>query len=146
MGKNNTNAEVSDQVRIRINVLSLLADVLDSAMRDTRCYLKASGKDLRFEDKRNYNSAIAGLQKFIGNKTVEKSEGVAMVRDKCDEADQIYLFILTLVDRVGENDELLFRFYDYVRSFPPQAGLEGLTFMEKFAFEKMFTKNRRQGK
>lgn len=145
MGNSKTTAEVSDQVRIRINVLNLLADVLDSALRDTRCYLKACGRDLRFEDKRNYNNAVTGLQKFIGNKTIEKYEGMAMVQEKCDEADQIYLFILTLVDRVGENDDLLFRFYDYVRSFPPQAGLEGLDFMEKFAFEKMFTKKRRTG-
>lgn len=145
MGNSIASSEVSDQVRIRINVLSLLADVLDSALRDTRCYLKANGRDLRFEDKRNYNNAVTGLQKFIGNRTVEKFEGVAMVQDKCDEADQIYLFILTLVDRVGESDDLLFRFYDYVRSFPPKAGLEGLDFMEKFAFEKMFTKKRRTG-
>ncbi len=143
MNNKDNNDNASYQAIIRFNILNLLADVLDSAMFDARTYFKKNGQDLCFEAKRDYNAAVTNLARFIGNKQIERQEGVAMVSDKCDEADRIYQFILMLIDRVGENDDMLFRFYEYVRSFPSQTGIEGLEYGEKFAYEKIFKKGQK---
>lgn len=132
------------QAIIRFNILNLLADVLDSALRDARNYFKANGQDLCFEAKRDYNACITNLAKFIGNRQIERQEGVAMVKDKCEEANQIYQLILTLVDRAGESDDQLFRFYEYIKSFPSKVGIAGMKESEDKAFENMYSKKNKR--
>ena len=144
MEARNTESESGRQAMIRLNILNLLKDTLDSAMSDTRKFLMQNGQDLVFSDKKAYNQAMDGLNKFLNyDGTIKKEEGVSMINDKCKEADRIYQFILMLVDRVGEEDEMLFRFYDYIKSFPSKVSLKGLSEGEKLAFEKMFTKKHR---
>lgn len=39
------------------------------------------------------------------------------------DADITNALLLTLIDRCGDDDELAFRFYNYIKSFPSKLGL-----------------------
>lgn len=79
-----------------------------------------NGKVFRQDMKRNYNNAIYAI-KCIKNE-VSKCSATTQ-NDYGNDSDTINAVLLTLIDRVGDDDMMLFRIYEYIKSMPSKLKL-----------------------
>lgn len=110
----------TDNLNTLANIVYILTDVLETNLMDMQEAFKKQGCALRHDVKRNYNTAIHAIKcikRDIShlNGSTQESFG----RD----ADMTNAILLTLIDRCGDDDELAFRFYNYIKSFPSKLGL-----------------------
>jgi len=83
------------------------------------------------EERRNFNTAIAALKRL---KQPVKDCPECVQEDFGDDADCIYQVIKLLIDRSGDDKGVkLFQFYNYIKSFPSQLGMD-LADGERIAF------------
>lgn len=127
--------EFEKQLAIKTNLLYCLTDVLESQLMDVEADLRKIGSALRFESKRNYNTAIRGIR---GIKFDVAGISMQSQIEFGDEADMLAALLLTLFDRCGTSPMLLYRFYEYIRSFPSTLHMN----MESYenAFDILFNK------
>lgn len=99
----------------RNNLIFVLADILETSLMDLDEYLRKNGFAMKFETKRQFNRALHSLRlltKELSRCSMETQLNFG------DDADMLYAFMLMLIDRTGDDDELLFKFYNYLKSFP----------------------------
>jgi len=97
------------------NLLFVMADVLETNLMDARELLRKDGQDYRQQDKRNFNTAIHAIKCLKHEITrIPEEEQEDFGRD----SDMIYQFIRLLISRCGADDMKLFKFFNYVKSFP----------------------------
>lgn len=100
IGRNETN--------IHINLLFVLADVMDTLVLDLNQMLKKEGVTLKHETKRDFNA----LMKSVKNLRSTIKFGCQETRnDYANDSDRIYEYIKLLIDRVGTNDLLFYNLY-----------------------------------
>lgn len=103
------------------NLTFVLVDILESSLMNTNELLRKQGCELRHESKRNFNTAIASVRKLKDH--VNKCNDKTQI-DFGNDSDMLYNMLLLLVDRCGDDDMKLFKFFNYIKSFPSQMGLE----------------------
>ena len=108
---------------IHSNLLFLLTDVTETLMMDVQSMMNKNGFELRHEARRNFNTAIANIRKLKNSvsgcsKTTQENFG--------NDSDHMYEFIKLIIDRCGEDDEKMFKFYNYIKSFPSQCHMNNL--------------------
>lgn len=103
------------------NLTFVLVDILETSLMNTNELLRKQGCELRHESKRNFNTAIASVRKLKDH--VNKCNTKTQI-DYGNDADMLYNTLLLLIDRCGDDDMKLFRFFNYIKSFPSQMGLE----------------------
>ena len=118
------------QANIATNIAYIIADVMESALLDLDKACKVANKQLMHEERRNFNTAIAALKRL---KQPVKDCPECVQEDFGDDADCIYQVIKLLVDRCGDDNAKLFQFYNYIKSFPSQLGMD-LSDGERIAF------------
>lgn len=114
----------STETNIHCNLLFLLADVMETAMMDVNELLKKDGNVLRHEARRNFNTAISSIRK-LRHSAIDKCRTDTQ-QDFANDSDMTYEFLKLLIDRCGEDDEKLFKFYNYIKQFPSQCNMKQL--------------------
>ena len=119
------------QANIATNIAYIISDVMESALLDLDKSCKNANKQLMHEERRNFNTAIAALKRL---KQPVKDCPECVQEDFGDDADCIYQVIKLLIDRSGDDKGVkLFQFYNYIKSFPSQLGMD-LADGERIAF------------
>ena len=112
-----SNIKGKDALAISTNFCYVLADLMETNLMDLESIFKKNNIALRHEQKRYYNAAISNTKKLCRevnhcNDKVQEHYG--------NDADMLNAIILTLIDRCGNKDILMWKFYEYVKSFPSQ--------------------------
>ena len=112
-----SNIKGKDALAISTNFCYVLADLMETNLMDLESIFKKNNIALRYEQKRYYNAAISNTKKLCRevnhcNDKVQEHYG--------NDADMLNAIILTLIDRCGNEDILMWKFYEYVKSFPSQ--------------------------
>lgn len=119
-----------------LNLTYVLVDVLETLLYDLRSEMGKQGYELRHDAKRNFNTAIAAIRKL--KQDVDKTQ-FSTQENFGNDSDCLLAFIRLLVDRCGDDDRKMFEFYNYVKSFPSQLGMELSD--ERSAFAHVFENN-----
>lgn len=113
----------STEMTIHSNLLFLMADVMETLLMDTQSMMKQHGFEFKHEAKRNFNTAIASIRKLrkaVDGCSPETQDYFG------NDSDHMYEFIKLLIDRCGEDDERMFKFYNYIKTFPSQCNMTNL--------------------
>lgn len=124
-----------EKARIKTNFMYLMGDMMETALMDMDDALKDAGVEMVTEQRKKFDAAvkrIRSLRKAVTN--IPKGQQIAYGND----SDMLYQFLLLLIDRCGEDDHLLLKFYEYIESFPAQLGLT----LDKSVFEFLFKKDK----
>lgn len=113
-----------NEINIHVNLLSLLADVVETLMLDTESLMKKQNRGLRHEYKRNWNAALHSLRN-IKSLSINKTSNETQC-DYGNDSDHLYEFIKLLIDRCGNNDRTMFDLYNKLLSMPTKIGLTNL--------------------
>jgi hypothetical protein len=110
----------SNELIARLNLAYVLADMLESCMMLAEELAKReTGQRLEMEQKRYFNAALHNVRMM--RKAMNKSNGQEQ-EDFGNDCDMMLAFLWLLVDRCGEDDKRLFKFYEYIKSFPSVMG------------------------
>ena len=112
-----SNIKGKDALAISTNFCYVLADLMETNLMDLESIFKKNNIALRHEQKRYFNVAIYNIRKLCRevnhcNDKIQEHYG--------NDADMLNAIILTLIDRCGNEDILMWKFYEYVKSFPSQ--------------------------
>lgn len=112
-----SNIKGKDAIAIQTNVCYVLADIMETNLMDLKEIFRKNNISLIHEQKRAYNAAISNTKKLCMevNHCNEKTQ-----EHYGNDADMLNAIILTLIDRCGNEDILMWKFYEYVKSFPSQ--------------------------
>ncbi len=126
--------EGTDKLNTMTNIVYVITDVLETNLMEMQQQYRKEGYELRHDAKRNFNTAIASIKKLKRdlNHCTQETQG-----NFGNDADMVNAMLLTVIDRCGDNDKLLYRLYEYVQSFPSKLGLE---IDGERAFEHLFEK------
>lgn len=103
------------------NIVYILTDVLETNLMDMEAAYRREGYGLRHDVKRQYNAAIHAIRRLkadINKCSAGEQESFG------NDADMVNALLLTLLDRVGDDDPLAFKFFCYIKSFPSKLGLD----------------------
>ena len=129
-----SNIVGKDAVAISTNLCYVLADIMESNLMDLETILKKNGFALKHEQKRAFNAAIANVRRL--KKEVNHCDS-RMQENYGNDADMLNAIILTLIDRTGNEDFVIFKFYEYLKSFPSQFNMvEDMDWAFSHIFEK----------
>lgn len=104
-----------------LNLTYVLTDVVETLPLDMRSEMKKRGYDLRHDAKHNFNTAIAAIRRL--KQDVDKTQ-FSTQENFGNDSDCLLAFIKLLIDRCGDDDKKMFAFYNYIKSYPSQLGLE----------------------
>lgn len=113
--------EETNHMNTLTNIVYILADVLETNLMDMEQEYRRHGYALRHEAKRQYNAAIHAIRRLkadIDKCSAGEQESFG------NDADIVNALLLTLIDRVGDDDLLAFKFFNYIKSFPSKLGLD----------------------
>lgn len=110
----------TNKMDVLTNLLFVLTDVIETNLMEMEQEYAKNGKVFRQDMKRNYNNAIYAI-KCIKNE-VSKCSATTQ-NDYGNDSDTINAVLLTLIDRVGDDDMMLFRIYEYIKSMPSKLKL-----------------------
>lgn len=135
-----SNIKGKDALAISTNYCYVLADLMETNLLELESIFKRNNFALKHEQKRYFNAAISNTKKLRRevnhcNDKVQEHYG--------NDADMLNAIILTLIDRCGNEDKLMWRFYEYVKSFPSQFNM--VEDMD-WAFEHIFEKKKDESK
>lgn len=120
----------TNELIARINLTYILADMLERVMMSAEERMRYEvGKGFINEQKRYYNAALHNVRRmrqFMGWSNEKEQE------DFGNDSDMLLAFLWLIVDRCGEDDRKLFKFYEYVKSFPSDMNLKLLDENEVF--------------
>ena len=104
-----------------LNLTYVLTDVVETLLLDMRSEMKKQGYDLRYDAKHNFNTAIAAIRRL--KQDVDKTQ-LSTQENFGNDSDCLLAFIKLLIDEGGDDDKKMFAFYNYIKSYPSQLGLE----------------------
>ena len=129
-----SNIVGKDALAISTNLCYVLADIMESNLMDLEQIFKKNNFALKHEQKRAFNAAISNVRKLKRevnhcNSRTQENYG--------NDADMLNAIILTLIDRTGNEDFVMFKFYEYIKSFPSQFNMvEDMDWAFSHIFEK----------
>lgn len=119
-----------------LNLTYVLVDVTETLLYDLRSEMRKQGYELRHDTKRNFNTAITAIQRL--KQDVDKTQ-FSTQENFGNDSDCLLAFIRLLVDRCGDDDRKMFEFYNFIKRYPSQLGLELSD--EKSVFAHIFDNN-----
>lgn len=106
------------------NIVYILTDVLETNLMDMEAAYRREGYGLRHDVKRQYNAAIHAIHAIRRLKADINKCSDSEQESFGNDADMVNALLLTLLDRVGDDDLLAFKFFNYIKSFPSKLGLD----------------------
>lgn len=119
-----------------LNLTYVLVDVTETLLYDLRSEMRKQGYELRHDTKRNFNTAITAIRRL--KQDVDKTQ-FSTQENFGNDSDCLLAFIRLLVDRCGDDDRKMFEFYNFIKRYPSQLGLELSD--EKSVFAHIFDNN-----
>lgn len=90
-----------------LNLTYVLTDVVETLLYDLRSEMGKQGYELRYDAKRNFNTAIAAIRKL--KQDVDKTQ-FSTQENFGNDSDCLLAFIRLLVDRCGDDDKRCLNF------------------------------------
>lgn len=90
-----------------LNLTYVLTDVVETLLYDLRSEMGKQGYELRYDAKRNFNTAIAAIRKL--KQDVDKTQ-FSTQENFGNDSDCLLAFIRLLIDRCGDDDKKMFEF------------------------------------
>lgn len=113
--------DVERLARIQTNIVFVLADCLERALVECEETNREAGYQLRQDCKRYYKAALHNITRFR-SATRELDEDAQFAIG--DDADLMYDYIYTTVSRTGQDNIMLRKFHEHIKSFPDLLGLD----------------------
>lgn len=115
-----SNIKGKDAVAISTNICYVLADMLETNLMDLQQIYRANNIAMVHAQKQYFNTAISNVRKLVRevshtSETTQENYG--------NDADMMNAIFLLLIDRCGDDDTLLFKWYNYIKSFPSKLNM-----------------------
>lgn len=110
-----------NQANIQSNIAFLLVDILETAFMEANNLLKADNCEFKHEAKREFNLLLSHcrkLKQYVRTCSKETQEFYG------NDSDRLYQTLRLIIDRCGEDDMKLFKFFNYIKIFPSQLGMK----------------------
>lgn len=110
-----------NQAKIISNIAFVLVDVLESCVMEANELLKLQNEEFRHEAKREFNLLLRhsrNLKRYVRNCSEQTQEFYG------NDSDILYETLKLIIDRCGEDDVKLFKFFNYIKAFPSQLGMK----------------------
>jgi hypothetical protein len=105
----------SSEANTRNNIVFIMTDVVETNLMDLAHFMRMERCAMKHEAKRDFNTAIAAIKRLKRN--VDRCSAETQ-NDFGDESDMLNAVLLTLIDRVGDDDMTLFKIYEYIKAMP----------------------------
>ena len=111
----------TDKLNTITKIVFVLTDVLETNLLEMQQQYKKEGFELRHDSKRNFNTAIAAIKRLKSdvNHCSESTQ-----ENFGNDSDMVNAMLLTLIDRCGDDDNLAYKMYEYIKSFPSKLNLD----------------------
>lgn len=110
-----------NQANVLSNLAFVLVDVLESCFIEANEKLRAENSEFKHEARREFNLLLShcrNLKRYVRNCSEETQEFFGQ------DADMLYQTLKLIIDRCGDDDVKLFKFFNYIKTFPSQLNLE----------------------
>ena len=119
--RNKNTRLCTDKLNTITNIVFVLTDVLETNLLEMQQQYKKEGFELRHDSKRNFNTVIAAIKRLKSDvnhcsKSTQENFG--------NDSDMVNAMLLTLIDRCGDDDNLAYKMYEYIKSFPSKLNLD----------------------
>lgn len=110
-----------NQANILSNLSFVLVDILESCYMEANENLKSENSEFKHEAKREFNLLLShcrNLKRYVRNCSEETQEFFGQ------DSDMLYQTLKLIVDRCGDDDVKLFKFFNYIKTFPSQLNMD----------------------
>ena len=109
--------------RLLTNLTFEVADVLETLFVEMEEMNRECGYKLRQEEKRHFTAAMHHVKAFRG---ATRALDADSQQSFGDDAEILLDLIYAAVTRTGTDDQIMYRFLNYIMSFPDRVGLDGV--------------------
>ena len=106
---------------MKTNLLFTLIDVVETLLMEMERDMRLRGRAMQYSMKRDFNTTIHGVRRL---KAELKHIGMNVQEAFGNDADILYALLLLIVDRVGADDLIAFKLYNYIKAMPSSHHLE----------------------
>lgn len=106
---------------VKTNLLFTLIDVVETLLMEMERDMRLRGRTMQYSMKRDFNTTIHGVRRL---KAELKHIGMNVQEAFGNDADILYALLLLIVDRVGADDLIAFKLYNYIKAMPSSHHLE----------------------
>ena len=106
---------------VKTNLLFTLIDVVETLLMEMEKDMRLRGRAMQYSMKRDFNTTIHGVRRL---KAELKHIGMNVQEAFGNDADILYALLLLIVDRVGADDFIAFKLYNYIKAMPSGHHLE----------------------
>lgn len=106
---------------VKTNLLFTLIDVVETLLMEMERDMRLRGRAMQYSMKRDFNTTIHGVRRL---KAELKHIGMNVQEAFGNDADILYALLLLIVDRVGADDLIAFKLYNYIKAMPSSHHLE----------------------
>lgn len=117
------------------NICYMLADLMEMSLMDLNEIFEDAGLILHHAQKKYFKGAIHNVRNLI--KEVSHTPQLTQISFGND-SDMMRAMMLLILDRCGEDDEIMWKFYEYIKSFPSKLNL---LIEDESAFAHIFEKD-----
>lgn len=110
------------QANILSNLSFVLVDIIESCFIEANEKLKSENCEFKHEAKREFNLLLShcrNLKRYVRNWQQKKLRSFS---DK--DSDMLYQTLKLIIDRCGADDIKLFKFFNYIKTFPSQLDMD----------------------
>lgn len=109
------------QANILSNLSFVLVDIIESCFIEANEKLKSENCEFKHEAKREFNLLLShcrNLKRYVRNCSEETQEFFGK------DSDMLYQALKLIIDRCGTDDVKLFKFFNYIKTFPSQLDMD----------------------
>lgn len=110
-----------NQANILSNLSFVLVDIIESCFIEANEKLKSKNCEFKHEAKREFNLLLShcrNLKRYVRNCSEETQEFFGK------DSDMLYQSLKLIIDRCGTDDVKLFKFFNYIKTFPSQLDMD----------------------
>lgn len=110
-----------NQANVLSNLSFVLVDVLESCFIEANEKLRAENSEFKHEARREFNLLLShcrNLKRYVRNCSEETQEFFGQ------DADMLYQTLKLIIDRCGDDDVKLFKFFNYIKTFRSQLDIQ----------------------
>jgi hypothetical protein len=117
------------------NICYMLADLMEMSLMDLEEIFENNNLKLHHAQKKFFKGALMNVRGLI--KEVSHTPQLTQISFGND-SDMMRAMMLLILDRCGEDDEIMWKFYEYIKSFPSKLNL---LIEDESAFAHIFEKD-----
>lgn len=103
------------EVAMKTNLAFLVADMLEGCIVDVKDAIGEYGGEMQYNQKRIWNNTETACRQFL--KEISRLDEQTQI-DFGNDADVMWCFLKLLMSRCGSDYMKMYRFFEYIKSFP----------------------------